>query len=352
LRQRALVAETLGARGDLDLRWVLGHVLRWTLALETTGALLLFVRFLFLMPPNDALWHAVFHAVSAFCNAGFGLHDDSLTRYQGDWLVNGTVMALIISGGIGFPVLLDVARNWSPRPQEIWEKLLLHSKLMLVGSGALLLLGAIAFLVLEWDGVLAGMALPRRLLVALFHSTACRTAGFNTVDLRMLTTATLFLSILLMIVGAGPCSTGGGFKVSTFMVLVLRGYRTMLGYRQVFVGRRSISAAAVERATATAMVFSAVAIVALTLLLVAEQSSQPHGHTGGLFMDAAFEVFSALGTVGLSTGMTGQLSPLGRLIVILLMFAGRLGPISMFAALSRAERRQAIEYAQEEPLIG
>lgn len=352
LRQRAIVAETLGAGENTDVRWVLGRVLRLTLLFEGAGALLLFVRFLFDYEPATALWHAVFHSVAAFCNAGFGLHDDSLVRYQGDWLVNLTIMGLIIIGGIGYPVLIDINRDWKIPWRDRWDALLLHSKLILVGTAALLTLGAVLFLLLEWEGVLRGMSFPRRVLVACFHSTTCRTAGFNSVDIGRLSSATLFLSILLMAVGTGPCSTGGGFKVSTLTVLILRVWSTFRGRRQINISRRTISETAVDRAFAAATGFTAVAILLLTVLLVIEPASGPYAVAAGDFMDKAFEVVSALGTVGLSTGITPHLSAAGKLVIILLMFIGRLGPISAFVALSRGERKQAIEYAQEEPLIG
>jgi len=352
LRQRAVIAETLGAGESADVRWVLGRVLRLALLFEGVGTLVLFIRFLFDYGPGAALWQAFFHTVSAFCNAGFGLRDDSLMRYQGDWVVNGTVMGLVVTGGIGFPVLIDISRNWKKTWRDRWDALTLHSKLMLVGTGVLLIFGAGMFLLLEWHGVLREMSLPRRLLVALFHSTTCRTAGFNTIDVGHLTSATLFLSILLMAVGAGACSTAGGFKVSTLTVLVLRVWSSFLGRRQVRVGRRTIPESAVDRSIAAAAGFSAVAVIVLMALLVMEPTDHPYAVAAGDFMDKAFEVVSALGTVGLSTGITPHLSSGGQIAIILLMFVGRLGPITAFIALSRGQRKEAIEYAQEEPLIG
>lgn len=353
LRQRAVVTQTLGTDESLDLRWVLQRVLRLTLTFELVGASLLFIRFLFDAPPAQAAWHAVFHAVSAFCNAGFALHDDNLVRYQGDPLVNLTVMGLIISGGIGYPVLIDLNRNWHDAWRERWNVLSLHSKLVLSGTAILLALGAGMFLILEWDGALRGMPLLRRLLVAGFHSTTCRTAGFNTIDVGSLSSATLFLTILLMAVGAGPCSTGGGFKVSTLAVLTLRFWTSFRGRRQINIGRRTIPEAAVARAIATAFGFTTVAILMLTILLVVAPSEPVGVETAaGDFMDKAFEVISALGTVGLSTGITPRLNGAAQAIIIFLMFLGRVGPVSAFVALSRSERRQAVEYATEAPLIG
>ena len=352
LRSRTLLAETLGAGTEPDLRWVLAHVIRFTLIFELAGAVLLAIRFLFDYSPAEAVWQAVFHSVSAFCNAGFSLNDDSLVRYQGDWLVNPVIMVLIISGGIGYPVMIDVSRNWYGPWRDRWDRLMLHTKIMLVGTAALLTLGTLAMLVLEWDNSLEGLPLPTRLLVSMFQSVTCRTAGFNTVNVGSLTNATLFVFILLMMVGAGPCSTGGGFKVSTLSTLVLRAWFTFWGTTRINIARRTLPDQVASRAVTTVLLFAVVIVIALTCLLAAEQSEVPHSESRGLFLDAAFEVVSATGTVGLSTGMTPYLTTLGKVIVIVLMFTGRLGPITIVTVISRAERERPIEYASEEPLIG
>lgn len=352
LRSRVVLSETLGADAGTDLQWILRNVLIMTLAFEAGGFVLLALRNMSELPLSAALWHALFHSVSAFCNAGFALHDDSLTRYQGDLLVNGTVGLLIIAGGIGFPVILDLRSNLRGPKSGLWARLHLHTKIMAIGTIVLIVFGAVSFLILEWDGVLVDVPFGQRLLVAFFHSVTLRTAGFNTVEVASLTNATLFISTLLMAVGGGPCSTAGGFKVSTASVLVLRAWRTARGHSRIDLARRSIPHATVERATTTAIVFSVIAVVALTSLLVIEQSEAPHPESQGLFLDATFEVISALGTVGLSTGMTSRLTDPGRIIVIALMFIGRLGPISVFIALSRSERKEPIEFPSEEPLIG
>jgi trk system potassium uptake protein TrkH len=223
---------------------------------------------------------------------------------------------------------------------------------MLIGTVMLLAFGMGSFLVLEWRGTLSEVPYWKRPLVALFHSVTCRTAGFNTVDMARLTNATLFTSILLMMIGAGPGSTAGGFKVSTLGILALRAWASLRGREKINVFRRTIPRDAVIMAMVTAMLFAAVATIALTVLLAFEQSQQPHIESKGLFLDAAFEVISALGTVGLSTGLTGGLNNAGRVIIMLLMFIGRLGPITVFAALSRSEQREAVEFSNEEPLVG
>jgi trk system potassium uptake protein TrkH len=352
LRTRAVISETLGAEGNADLRWILARVLGLTFACEGVGALVLTLRNLATDPFPVALWRATFHSIAAFCNAGFSLHDDNLVRFRGDPLVNLVIGGLIVLGGLGFPVILDLLRCRHVRRGERWNHLALHSKLMLIGTALFIGVGALVFLILEWDGALVNIPLWQRPQVAFFHSITCRTAGFNTVDVGSLTNATLFLSVLLMAVGAGPCSTGGGFKVSTFMVLVAQAVSTFQGHRRLNLFRRTVPQTLIDRATATAMLFTVVAAFALTILLILEQSASPHVRSSDLFLDAMFEVVSALGTVGLSTGLTVLLSPIGKVVIILLMFIGRLGPISVFSALSRSERNGSVLYPDEEPLIG
>ncbi len=352
LRQRVVLAESLGADATADFRWIIRNILMFTFVTEGLGAAILTARNLLDQPPLSALWHGVFHSVSAFCNAGFALHDDSLTRYQGDVVVNLTIAALIVAGGIGFPVALDVRRNWHGSWKDRWERYQVHSKLMLIGTVGLILGGAIVILLLEWDGVLRGMPIWKRPLVVLFHSVSSRTAGFNTVDLAAMSNGSLFITILLMLVGAGACSTAGGFKVSTLMVLLAQSRAAFSGQLKLNVFRRTIPQETVQRATVTAMLYILATFVALTLLVAFEQSSKPHPDSADQFLDAFFEVVSALGTVGLSTGLTPHLTAAGRIIVILLMFVGRLGPISVFAALSRSQQPDRLEYPQTSVLIG
>jgi len=354
LRERAVLAETLGAGAEVDLRWVLRNVLLATLAFEGAGFIVLTANFLADgMPFLDAVWYGLFHAVSAFCNAGFALPQGNLTGYQANVTVNVTIMVLIVCGGIGFPVMLDLRRQRRRGWNALWERLHLHSKLMFVGTAILLTLGTLILSVFEWDEqVMAGMPWWKKLMVGTFHSVSCRTAGFNTVDIGQLTNASLFAMILLMMVGAGPCSTAGGFKVSTLMTLVCRAWASFHGRRVVNVFRRTIPQVAIERAGVTALLYSVVAALGLTALLAIEQSHRGETDPKGLFLEGLFEVYSALGTVGLSTGLTPRLTDLGKLVIMALMLVGRLGPITAFAALSRTGRDHPLEHPQEEPLIG
>lgn len=350
LRQRAVIAETLGIKSGRDLRWVAGAVFITVVVAETIGFLLLLLATWGTRSPSEVGWRALFHSISAFCNAGFALSDASLMAFADSLPVNLVVGGLIVVGGIGFPVVFDlVSRLWSEG--EVWNRLHMHTKLMLIGTGCLLVFGMVSFWVLEWDGVLAGRPLGTRLLLGFFHSTTCRTAGFQTVDYATLSSATLFLTILLMAIGAGPGSTGGGFKVSTFMTLVLRAGASFRGQQHANFARRTIPNRAVERATATALVFAAIAISALVLLLTIENGREVASRPRW-FLEALFECISALGTVGLSTGITASLSVAGKLVLILLMLLGRLGPITVAVALSQHRPAYQPAYPEEEPLVG
>ncbi|MEQ8849225.1 potassium transporter TrkG [Botrimarina sp.] len=362
LRRRKVVAETLGAGDQGDIRRILRNVLVMTGLCEAVGFAILCAYNLanyehyaeegLWASQADAVWHALFHSISAFCNAGFALHDQSLMPFADSLVVNATIGLLIVIGGLGFPVVNDLWKSRKRPAANRWSGLQLHTKIMLIGTGVLLVVGFASFLALEHDGVLVDDPVTTRVLKAAFHSITCRTAGFNTVEIAELTNAMLFISVLLMMIGAGPCSTGGGFKVSTAAIITLRAWATFQGYARVNLFRRTLPPESVERAVATAMLFVGVAAVALTGLLVIEQSAFGHTGSAGLFMETLFETISALGTVGLSTGLTVDLKPASRAIVIVLMLMGRLGPITTFVALSHSARNERVEYPTEEPLVG
>ena len=350
LRQRAVVAETLGIKSGRDLRWVTLAVLATVLFAEACGFALLCWADWGSAAPGHVVWRSLFHSVSAFCNAGFALHDQNLVPDAGRVSINLVICGLIILGGLGFPVIFDVVSRLRRR-EEFWERLHMQTKMMLIGTAVLLACGAASFWALEWDEAIAREPLPTKLLMGLFHSTTCRTAGFNTVDYGALSSATLFLAIILMAIGAGPCSTAGGFKVSTFTTLVVSSWSNFRGWKHVNFFRRTIPESAVERATATALFFAAVAIAALVALLVVETrgdlSARPRW-----FLEALFECISALGTVGLSTGITPALTDPGKLVLVALMLLGRLGPITAAVALARERRSYQPLFPEEEPLIG
>jgi len=350
LRQRAVIADTLGIKSGRDLRWVAAGVLLTVVVAEFLGFVLLCWSTWNTAAPREVLWHSLFHAVSAFCNAGFALADDSMGRFAGNVPVNLVICGLVIVGGLGFPVIFDVVSRLRD-PRGGWQRLTIQTKLMLIGTAGLLAAGAVSFWALEWEESLGREPLVAKIMMGLFHSTTCRTAGFATVDYATLASPTLFLTIILMAIGAGPCSTGGGFKVSTFMTLVVSSWSSFRGLPRANFFRRTIPATAVRRATATALLFGAVAIVAMVALLTVESrgsvASRPRW-----FLEALFECISALATVGLSTGITPSLSDPGKVVLMALMLLGRLGPITAAVALGRQRTPYQPEYLEEEPLVG
>lgn len=351
LRDKRLLKETLGTEGAVNFRWVLKNVLRFTLIAEFIGAAILFVRFAWDMSWPQAAWHAIFHSVTAFCNAGFSLNDSSLIAYQSDWTVILTISLLIIFGGLGFPVFLDLLRQRRKPWGERFDGLHLHSKLILLGTGVLLLVGTLSFLLFEWNDSLRDKSWQATILIPLFQSVTCRTAGFNSIDQAELNGASLFLSIFLMLVGGGPCSTAGGVKVTALVMLVLKSVGSLTGRSAISIFRRTIPQSSVDKATAVILFYVFIAGSGLLLILTLEDS------LGGLdgrdkFLPCLFEVVSALGTVGLSVNFTTELSDLSLIVLIVLMFIGRLGPITVFAALSLPERDRALKFVSEEPLVG
>lgn len=352
LKQRAAMVETIGANPHDDLTSVIKRVVTVTFFFEGIGLAVLFVRFLFEMSPMDAAWHALFLSVSSFCNAGFALADDSLTYYRTDVVVNLTVISLIMIGGIGYPVLLDIRRNGDKPFKEGWQALTLHSKLMLIGTFSLVITGMLSILILEYNYLLADLSFSEKVLVSLFHSVSFRTAGFNTVDLSQMTNASLFITILFMCVGGGAGSTAGGFKVSTLMVLILHAWNRLAGRKQILAFRRSISPDTHDRAITTVMLFVVTGTIGLTLLLIVEGAKMPHTQAKWVFLDAMFEVFSALGTAGLSVSFTPLLNVPGAILIIMLMFIGRVGPVSMIVVLSRPTKPSRLTYPSDEVLIG
>lgn len=325
LRQRSLMMESVSAQRLSDVRALLRYILWGTAAIEGAGAALLSVRFIPELGLARGVWYSIFHSVSAFCNAGFDLMGfrepySSLTHYVYDPLVNLTACALVLLGGLGFLVWRDVWENGFH-----FRRYSLHSKLILSASAVLTLGGMVLFWWAERDNTLAGMTVGRQALVSLFQAVSPRTAGFNTVDLGALTSGGGLLTIVLMFIGAGPGSTGGGVKITTVMVCLLTLHNYIRGRREVGAFNRRLDEEQIRRAAAAVTLYMTLAMSGGFLLL----AIQPFP-----LQDALFEVFSAMSTVGLSTGITRDLIPVNRLILIIMMFCGRIGSLSMFMALA------------------
>ncbi|SLN36278.1 TrkH family potassium uptake protein [Roseisalinus antarcticus] len=315
--QRIIMGEELGTGGFRNLLRLARLILMVAVVAEVAGTALLMLVFVPEMGWATGTWSALFHAVSAFNNAGFSLFDDSLVRHGSEPLVLLPIAALFIIGGIGFVVLGEI---WQKRA---WSKLSLHSKLMLTGTGALLLVSWALIGALEWGnpatlGAMEGSG--DRLLAAFFQSATPRTAGFNALDTAALTDASTVLVMGLMFVGGGPTSTAGGIKVTTALVLILATRAFFLRHDTLSAFGRSIGLDEVMKVMALATI--SVGMVFLAWFVLAA------GHEGEMF-DLLFEVVSAFGTVGLSRGATADLDIIGQVIVACIMFLGRVGPLTL-----------------------
>ncbi|MDD3801546.1 MAG: potassium transporter TrkG [Desulfuromonas thiophila] len=299
------------------------------------------------------LFSALFHAVSAFCNAGFSLFSDSLTAYRAHPLVNFTIMTLIVLGGIGFLVLremLDFLRQL-PQTRRRPPVLSLHAKVVLLTSAVLIVGGTLLILLLEHANAFAAVPSGEACLAALFHSVSARTAGFNSIDLAQLRTPTLFLIIFLMFVGASPGSAGGGVKTTSLALFWAIFSNRLRGNRHTSLFRRTLPDELVTRALA--LVLLALILMALALFaLLCVQSPDLQHETTRPFLSSAFEVVSAFATTGLSMGETARLTVAGKLIIIVLMFIGRVGLLTLAFAIAGRERPAGARYAEENIMIG
>lgn len=351
--ERMVIQESMHHTPSAGVRRLVRYVLAFTLVSEAVGALWLWLRLRQDLPPGAAAWSAVFHSVSAFCNAGFGLFPDSLVRYRGDLTVNLAITGLIILGGLGFLASMELRDQLLARLRRLRPpQATLHTRLVLLVTAVLLAGGALAYLVLEWDNVLHDLPPGERLLAAWFLSVTSRTAGFNTVDYGQLSSATLFLTIFLMFVGGSPGSTGGGIKTTTFGLLVALVVARWRGRGRASVFHRTIPHAVMDRALLLAMLAWALVSLAIGLLVMAESAGVPHQREEPRFVALMFEAVSAFGTVGLSTGITAGLGATSKLVLIALMFMGRVGPLTLILAMSPRQQRGRFRYAEENVMVG
>jgi len=344
MRQRMIVRDTLVAEDPHAAGRMLGLIALYAFIMEAVGATFLYLRWVIGgVAPLKAAWLAVFHSISAFCNAGFSLFSNSLEDYSADLSVNVIIAVLIIVGGIGAPVVLDILHHLRLRISGKRARLSLHSKLVLWTTAVLLLLGYLGFWLLEWNNLLAQRSILEGVCVTAFQSITPRTAGFNTVPMASLAEATKFLIVLLMFIGASPGSTGGGIKTATAAVVAAVGRAMIMGESKVHMFQRSLPEDVRHRAVGIVIVFGLSVLVWTFMLSISE---------GGAFIDILFEAMSAFGTVGLSTGVTSGLTPFGRLAIIVAMYMGRVGPLTL--ALAIAQRRQGTDftYPGEPVMVG
>jgi len=354
LKENVVIKSALDHHKVEGLPKLMKHILLITFGAEFVGAALLYARWTVMdkWTPAERLFNSIFHAVSAFCNAGFSLFSTSFTQFRDDAYVNAVMIGLIITGGIGFIVLLDVkkilfalGRNKKP----LTKKLGLQSKIAISVTLILLILGALSIFVLEDNNVLAGMTQKEKMLGAAFHSVAPRTAGFNTLPVGDFRVATLVLVILLMFIGASPGSTGGGIKTCTFGVLVGAAWAMIHNKENITMFKRTIPKSVFHRAFII-LVLSLAWIFCIAMILSITEKASASG--GNSFVRVLFETTSAFGTVGLTTGITQSLSAVGKLLITLTMLVGRIGPLTLALAVAMQKEKLVYKYPEERLMVG
>lgn len=347
VRENSLLREVFQAPMLDEVGRMIRVIILVTLACEAVGAATLAVGFAQGPPAPGPLWFtAVFHSVSAFCNAGFSTYRDNLVPFAGNAWVMTTMNLLIIVGGLGFGVVFQLGAWWRGKVERRHGRgyrLGLHGRVVLVTTAILLAGGGALLAAIEWGGALSGLGSGLKLSQAFFQSTTCRTAGFNSLDLTLLSPASVMVMILLMYIGGAPGSTAGGVKVTTVAIAWANLRSIAQGRIRVRLSGRELDPLDVQRALLVISTALVVASCATLLLLVSE---------GADLMTTAYEVFSALGTVGLSLGLTPLLSEGGRIVVILLMFIGRLGPLTLAASLTASAHEPHVRLPRGRIMIG
>jgi len=319
-----------------------------TLAIELCGAVLLFTQFSD-MPTGERVFFSIFHAISAFCNAGFSLMDNSMQGFSTNVVVNATLIFLIICGGFGFLALSELV---SSKKNKIPGKYLtLHTKLVLLMTFTLIIFGMLLMLRMEWDGVLMDYSFFDKVLISLFQSVTTRSGGYSTVNIALLGAPLLFTMILLMFIGASPGSCGGGIKTTTAAIIVLLGLNRFLGRKKTQVFNRTIPEETVSRAVRI-FVLSVIFIAIACILLLGFETADLAAQSGqDRFLELLFETVSAFSTCGLSMGITEYLTTSGKILLSVVMFVGRLGPLVLVQAVVLHPHSDAY-YSEENVMVG
>jgi trk system potassium uptake protein TrkH len=351
MRDSSFIYDSFDAQHQLSIRELLKRIMILTFSIEGFGFLALFIHWFNDMGVKKAAYFALFHAVSGFCNAGISLFPDSLRSFTGDMVVNGIIGTLIVIGSFGFLTIVELSQVGRKRLRGKRFRFTLQAKTILTISTILIVVAAIATFLLERNNTFSDLSLVDQIIASIFHSIS-RTAGFVTVDFENFSNATLLLYIILMFIGAAPGSVGGGIKVTTFGVLIAMGLARFHARESVFLFRRSIPEDIVDRAVSI-LFLSAQIVISFTLLLMIIET----GGTGDLehrenFMQIMFEVVSAFGTVGLSAGITPELSEPGRMLITVLMLIGRLGPLTVTLAVARKSPKGRYRYPEENMMVG
>lgn len=340
LQQRLLVKEQLNITSMSGIvKWVI-YVTKITFLIEFTGALLLSFSLIPKYGFKTGVWYSIFHAISAFCNAGFDLFGDSIVSYSGDIYINMIICGLVILGGLGFLVYMDIYNAGS------FRKLKVHSKVVITVSALLLFAGTIATLLIEYNNSLSigEFGFGHKVLASFFQSTVTRTAGFNSIDIGQVHDATAIIYIFLMFIGGSPASTAGGLKTTTFAVMVFSTIGMVRGEHDIVIFNRKIDKEVILRALA-------ITIVCISLVITVTMAVAIIEHDRFEFLDILFESVSAFGTVGMTRGITPHLSDISKVILAFTMFIGRVGPTTLAIGLMKT-KPSSIKYATGKILVG
>ncbi|MDD6467566.1 MAG: TrkH family potassium uptake protein [Erysipelotrichaceae bacterium] len=347
LHEKYIVQESVGQTTLHGMGGYLKRVFKYTFVMELIGAILLAIRFLPKFGPIG-IFYAIFHSVSAFCNAGLDLlGSTSLMQFVNDPLVNITIILLIVSGGLGFAVWFDLkdSSKKAKSLSQLYRKLSLHTKWVIKLTVGFILAGAILFYLTEHNNpaTLAGKGFFEQLMICLFQSVTLRTAGFSTIDCGSVNEATKFFMLFFMLTGGSTGGTAGGIKITTFLILVVSAMQSHFAENGLVLSHRSIPRNIVNKAYLLLVMYISCLVFALFFMLMIEPFS---------FMDLLFEAVSAIATVGLSTGITANVSVVSKILIILLMYIGRTGPMSVFLSLFNTKQKNQIQYPKAEILIG
>ncbi len=346
-RHQAGFNQVLDVSSTEGLRALVAAVAGATFVVEFLGAAVLFFSWGDKVNGfSEKLWWSIFHAVSAFCNSGLGLAQDSLSQWVSNPYVCVTIMILIIIGGIGFFVIADLfdPKVWQvKKPTAVWQRLQLQTKVVLVTTVVLNLAGMLIFLFVEYDGAMQGLGIGSKILASMFQSVTLRTAGFFSVPHGQLAGPTIIFCMVWMFIGASPGSTGGGIKTTTAAVAVMAVRAMLRGRDEVDLFGRKIPPVVVNRALSIIFIAMSILIVFISLLL---------GTQNLPFERLCFEAFSALGTVGLTMDLTPHLDTTGRILIIALMYIGRIGPLTMAMAIGETQQMQIFRYPEGRLVVG
>ncbi|MCF8142392.1 MAG: TrkH family potassium uptake protein [Deltaproteobacteria bacterium] len=347
-QQRMAMQEVFSHTPREDIYYLIRSVLFFSFLIETVGAIILFLYWRPAYPFSEALYKAVFHSVSAFCNAGFSQFSNSLMDARGSVMLNATVCGLIVLGGIGFPVVYELYRRGLLREKG---KVSIQTKSVVLTTVGLTVAGVLVILVSERT-LVPSLGWGKGLLTAVFQSVTCRTAGFNTLDIASLNTATLLFMMFLMLVGASPGSCGGGVKTTTFAVLTAFSWSRLMRYKCVNLFGKTVPEDTVTKSISV-LVFSVAAIcIAVFLILFIDPDHGARVQGDRQFLGFLFETVSAFGTVGLSMGVTPALTFSGKLVIIVLMIIGRVGVPAFTYIIAGGGSTKGIQYAEENMMIG